>query len=124
MAKPGETGLRRIRSAAGYSMKGLAAVWQREAAFRQEASAAVVLLPAACWLGNSGVEIALMVIVTLLVLIVEILNSSIEAVVDRIGHEHHDLSGLAKDLGSAAVFMSLVLWALVWGIILLPIFRL
>ncbi len=118
MAKPGETGLRRIRSATIYSMKGLAAAWRREAAFRQEAGAAVIVLPAAFWLGGNGVEVALMVAVTLLVLIVEILNSSIEAVVDRIGHEHHDLSGLAKDLGSAAVFMSLLLWGLVWGIIL------
>lgn len=119
MAKPGETGLKRILSAAGYSAKGLRSCWRNEAAFRQEVMACLLLVPLALWLGDSGLEQAVLIAVLLLVLIVEVLNSSLEAVVDRIGHEHHELSGLAKDQGSAAVMLSLVTAALVWGLILL-----
>jgi diacylglycerol kinase (ATP) len=119
MAKPGERGLKRIFSAMGYSLQGLRSCWRNEAAFRQELMAAVVMVPLALLLGQSGVEKALLIGALMLVLIVEVLNSGIEAVVDRIGHEHHDLSGLAKDLGSAAVMLSLLNVALVWGLVLL-----
>lgn len=118
MAKPGETGLKRILSAAGYSIKGLRACWRNEAAFRQEVLASVVLVPLGLWLGDGGLEKAMLVAVLLLVLIVEVLNSGVEAVVDRIGQEHHELSGLAKDLGSAAVMLSLLNVAVVWGLVL------
>lgn len=119
MAKPGETGLKRVLSAAGYSAKGLRSCWRNEAAFRQEVLACIVLVPLALWLGNGGLEKAILIGVLLLVLIVEVLNSSIEAVVDRIGHEHHELSGLAKDQGSAAVMLSLLNVAIVWALVLL-----
>lgn len=119
MAKPGETGLKRILSAAGYSVNGLRSCWNNEAAFRQELLACIVMVPLALYLGNTGLEKAALLGSCILVLIVEILNSSVEAVVDRIGHEHHELSGLAKDLGSAAVMLSLLNVAVVWGLILL-----
>jgi diacylglycerol kinase (ATP) len=118
MAKPGETGLRRIISAAGYSLKGLRSCWSNEAAFRQEVVAGIFMFPLALWLGETGVEKALLAGSLVLVLIVEILNSGIEAVVDRIGHEHHDLSGRAKDLGSAAVMLSLINVAMIWTLVL------
>ena len=112
------TGLVRLLKAFANSMQGFAGVFQHEAAFRQELLLAVVLIPIGLYLGETGVERALMVGSVLLVLLVEILNSSIEAVVDRIGLERHELSGLAKDLGSAAVFLSLVMVAVTWGLIL------
>jgi diacylglycerol kinase (ATP) len=118
MAKPGETGLTRIISASYNSFKGLSACWRNEAAFRQEVLLCLILVPLGLYLGNDGVEKSLLVGVCFLVLIVEILNSGIEAAIDRIGPEHHELSGLAKDLGSAAVFISLVLVALVWLFVL------
>lgn len=118
MAKPGETGIKRIVSATVNSWKGLKGCWNNEAAFRQEVAGCVILVPLGLWLGDGGVEKALLASVCLLVLIVEILNSGIEAVVDRIGHEHHELSGLAKDLGSAAVMLSLALVAMTWFLIL------
>ena len=93
--------------------------WKNEAAFRQEVIACVVLVPLGFYLGEGGVEKTLLVGVCFLVLIVEILNSAIEAVVDRIGSEHHELSGLAKDLGSSAVFISLVLVGITWALILI-----
>lgn len=115
MAKPGATGVTRIINATGYSMKGLKSAWINEAAFRQELVLILLLMPLACWLGDSLNEILLLVCISWLVVIVEVLNSAIEAVVDRIGAEHHELSGRAKDLGSAAVFIALALNALVWG---------
>ncbi len=118
MAKPGETGLKRIVSASRNSIKGLSACWRNEAAFRQEVVLCLILVPLGLYLGNGGVEKSLLVGVCFLVLIVEILNSGIEAAIDRIGHEHHELSGLAKDLGSAAVFISLALVGLVWLLVL------
>lgn len=118
MAKPGETGFKRVVSAFYNSLKGLKGCWQNEAAFRQEVMLSVVLIPLGLYLGEGGVEKSLLVIVVFLVLIVEILNSGIEAAIDRIGHEHHELSGLAKDLGSAAVFLSLVLVGLTWLLVL------
>lgn len=107
------TGLSRIWHAAGYSLSGLRAGWN-EKAFRQEAVAAIVLLPAALWLGRGWTETALLAGSVLLVLIVELLNSGIEAVVDRIGPEWHALSKQAKDMGSAAVLLALLLWAGIW----------
>lgn len=113
-----KTGMRRIINAAGYSWLGLKAAWRTEAAFRQEVMLAAVLLPLALVLGENGVERALLISVCLLVVIVELLNSAVEAVVDRIGPEHHPLAGAAKDLGSAAVFVSLLMVVLVWGLVL------
>ncbi|MDG2176052.1 MAG: diacylglycerol kinase [Gammaproteobacteria bacterium] len=118
MAKPGETGIKRIISAFQNSIKGFKGGWKNEAAFRQEVIGCIVLVPLGFYLGEGGVEKALLVGVCFLVLIIEILNSGIEAVVDRVGEEHHELSGLAKDLGSAAVFISLVLVGITWGLIL------
>ena len=115
MAKPGATGITRIINATGYSMKGLKSAWVNEAAFRQELLLILLLMPLAFWIGDSLNEILLLVCISWLVVIVEVLNSAIEAVVDRIGSEHHELSGRAKDLGSAAVFIALALNALVWG---------
>ncbi|MFM4849545.1 diacylglycerol kinase [Aeromonas rivipollensis] len=115
MAKPGATGVTRIINATGYSMKGLKSAWINEAAFRQELVLVLALMPLASWLGDSLNEILLLICISWLVVIVEVLNSAIEAVVDRIGSEHHELSGRAKDLGSAAVFIALALNALVWG---------
>jgi diacylglycerol kinase (ATP) len=104
--------------AARFSALGFRQAWQHEAAFRQELVATIVLLPVALWLGRSNTERVLLVCVCLLVMIVEILNSALEAVVDRIGPEHHELSGRAKDYGSAAVFVSLVIVVLVWGVVI------
>ncbi len=115
MAKPGATGITRIINATGYSMKGLKSAWVNEAAFRQELLLILLLMPLAFWIGDSLNEILLLVCISWLVVIVEVLNSAVEAVVDRIGSEHHELSGRAKDLGSAAVFIALALNALVWG---------
>ncbi len=109
------TGLERLWKACGYSLRGFRAAWRYEAAFRQELVLALLLLPAAWWLARDALELALLVATLLLVLIVELLNSGIEATVDRVGTERHELSGRAKDLGSAAVLLSLVLVALVWG---------
>jgi diacylglycerol kinase (ATP) len=114
MPKPGKTGVVRIIDATGYTIKGLRAIWAHEAAFRQESALACVMIPAAFWLGSDAVERALLTGVCLIVLIVELLNSAVEAVVDRVGPEHHELSGRAKDMGSAAVFMSLCLAGMTW----------
>ncbi len=111
------TGFERLWKAYGYSLQGLRAAWRHEAAFRQELTLAILLLPAAWWLARGALEFALLVATLLLVLVVELLNSSIEAIVDRVGMERHELSGRAKDLGSAAVLLSLVLLAVVWGAI-------
>jgi len=109
------TGLKRVWNALFYSCAGFRAAWRHEAAFRQEAMLAIVLLPAAWWLARTPLELALLVGSCLLVLIVELLNSAIEALTDRIGMERHELSGRAKDLGSAAVLLSLVLVVCVWA---------
>lgn len=118
----GATGIRRLVNATRYSLEGLAAAARHEAAFRQELLLAVVLLPLGLWLGANGVERALLAGSVLLVLIVELLNSGVEAAVDRISAEHHELSKRAKDFGSAAVMLSLVLTGLVWVLVLLPRF--
>ena len=114
----GKTGLRRLLNATRYSAEGLGAAFRHEDAFRQEVIAAVLLLPLALWLGNSGVERALMVFSVLLVLIVELLNSAVEATVDRISLENHALAKRAKDIGSAAVMVSLLNLLLVWALVL------
>lgn len=116
--KPGRTGLDRIVHAAGYSLRGLRLAWRAESAFRQEVALALLLLPAAFWLGRDPVEVSLLVVVVMVVLITELLNTGVEAVVDRVGHEHHELAGMAKDVGSAAVMLSLLLTGFVWGAIL------
>lgn len=108
------TGLSRVWHAAGYSLEGLAAGWQ-EKAFRQEAIAALVMVPSAFWLGKNWLEVSLLATVVLLVLIVELLNSGIECAIDRIGPEWHALSKRAKDMGSAAVLLALLLCVGVWG---------
>jgi diacylglycerol kinase (ATP) len=117
MGKPGNTGIRRIVNATFFSLAGLRAAWQHESAFRQEVMLFVVLIPTGLWLGRTAVERALLIGSCLLVLVVELLNSGIEAIVDRVGLEPHRLSGQAKDLGSAAVFVSLTLVLVVWGLI-------
>jgi diacylglycerol kinase (ATP) len=114
------SGMRRIIRAGKSSIAGLKAAVQHEAAFRQELLLVVLLLPAALLLGGTGVEKAMLSGTLLLVLIVELLNSAVEAVVDRVGLEHHPLSGQAKDMGSAAVFVAFLLAAVVWLLILLP----
>jgi diacylglycerol kinase (ATP) len=113
-AQKSRTGLLRVWHAFGYSLAGLRAGW-RETAFRQEAMASLVMLPLAFWLGRTWVEVALLNGVVLLVLIVELLNTGVESAVDRIGPEWHALSKRAKDMGSAAVLLSLLLCAGTWG---------
>src|SRR5687767_2251184 len=112
------TGLTRMFRAFGASMKGFSGAYREEAAFRQELALAVVVIPLGLWLGRNGVERVLLIAPMFLVLIVELVNSAIEATVDRIGLERHKLSGLAKDIGSAAVLTSLLLLAVIWILIL------
>jgi diacylglycerol kinase (ATP) len=111
------TGFNRIWHATGYSLAGLRAGWH-ETAFRQEALAATLLLPAAFWLGRSWVEVALLAGSVLLVMIVELLNTAIETAIDRVGPEWHDLSKRAKDMGSAAVLLALLLAGGIWVVAL------
>jgi len=113
------SGLTRIIKAWGYSIDGFKAVWANEAAFRQEIALCIVLLPLALWLGENGVERAVLIACLFLILITELLNSAIEAVVDRFGEEWHALAKYAKDLGSAAVFLVLTCTASVWILVLL-----
>ena len=115
MGKPGNTGIRRLLRATVYSVQGFVHAFRNEAAFRQELALTVVLVPAALWLGRDVIERAMLVAVLFFVLAVELLNSAVEAAVDRHGDEHHELSGAAKDLGSAAVFVSLTIVVVVWG---------
>ena len=116
--KPGEKGLARMISATRYSWLGIKAAWRHEAAFRQEVTIAVIGLPLAIWLARDGVEFLLLVVPLLLLLLAELVNSAIEAVVDRFGGELHELSGRAKDMGSAAVFIAIVITGLSWDTIL------
>src|SRR5215510_15540489 len=111
-------GFTRLFRAFGATLKGLAGAYREEAAFRQELALAVVVIPLGLWLGRNGIERVLLIAPMFMVLIVELINSAIEATVDRIGLERHKLSGLAKDIGSAAVLMSLALLAVVWVLIL------
>tara|TARA_B110000977_G_scaffold129380_1_gene164985 strand:- start:87 stop:500 length:414 start_codon:yes stop_codon:yes gene_type:complete len=112
-------GFARLRAATVYSVEGLRACFASEEAFRLEIMLAVVLTPLAFWLGDSPAERGLLLVAIVLVLLVELLNSAIEAVVDRIGLEYHALSKKAKDIGSAAVFISLVAFVVLWVAVLL-----
>ena len=112
------TGLTRIIKAAGYSYKGLTAAWQHEAAFRQESLAVIVAIILAIWLDVGAIARILLIGSVLLVMIVEIINSAIEAIVDRVGTDYHELSGRAKDMGSAAVSLTIILALFVWGSVL------
>jgi diacylglycerol kinase (ATP) len=112
-------GLTRVLRAVSASLRGLAGAFREEAAFRQELAFAALVIPLGLWLGHSGIERALLLGPMLLILIVELVNSAIEATVDRIGLERHALAGLAKDIGSAAVLMSFVLLTAVWLLVLL-----
>lgn len=114
----GKTGLRRLINALGYSRDGLKTAYKNEDAFRQEVWLAVVLIPLALFLKSDPVLRVLLIGSVVLVLIVELLNSAVEAAVDRISLDHHQLAKRAKDIGSAAVLMSLVNLAMVWGLIL------
>ena len=118
MANQPNKGLRRLIKAAGYSWAGLKAAWQHEEAFRLEILLCLVLIPAALWLGENSAERALMVASLVLVVIVELINSALEAVVDRIGPERHELSGRVKDVGSAAVLVALFNVLIIWIILL------
>ena len=114
----GKRGLRRLINALGYSRDGIAAAWRNEAAFRQEILLAAIALPLAFYLGKTGVERALMIASIVLILIVEILNSAVEAVVDKASPEKSELAKRAKDMGSAAVLLSLINAAAVWACLL------
>jgi diacylglycerol kinase (ATP) len=116
----GKRGLARLVQALFNSVEGLRDAWRHESAFRQEVILALVLIPIACYVPMSGAERAALIATPLLVIVVELLNSSVEAAIDRISLDRHALSKRAKDLGSAAVFVALVLLAVVWGLVLPP----
>lgn len=118
MDRPKLSGVRRLLLAFVNSWKGFKGAFRFEAAFRQEVALAVILLPLGVWLGKTGIERALLLSSVVLVLIVELLNTGIETVVDRIGLERHELSGLAKDVGSTAVLLGFALLIIVWGFVL------
>lgn len=118
MAYSGNTGLKRIVKATVYSWQGFSAAYRHEEAFRQEFLLALILVPIGLILGDGGVEKALLVGSVILLPLVEILNSAVEAVVDRFGMEFHELSGRAKDMGSAAVFLAIVMLVTTWGLVL------
>ena len=118
MSGSGHTGITRWIKALGFTWLGLKATFKHEEAFRQEVLLLIVSTPLAIWLGKNGLEIALLIGSVLMLLIIEILNSAIEAVVDRFGGEIHELSGRAKDMGSAAVFLGMINVALVWLLVL------
>jgi diacylglycerol kinase (ATP) len=114
----GKTGLRRLINAFGYSVEGFKAAFQHEDAFRQEVFLAIILIPLAAYLGSDATEKALMIASVILVMIVELLNSAIEAAVDHTSTDHHALAKRAKDIGSAAVFLALTTVATIWGLML------
>ena len=118
MADQGTTGLKRIIKAAGYSFSGLKAAFKHEAAFRQELALFTILIPVSFWVGKTALEVAILIGSCLVVMITELLNSAVEAAIDRISDEHHILSKQAKDMGSAAVLLSFLLLGIVWGLIL------
>ncbi|KJV07748.1 diacylglycerol kinase [Methylocucumis oryzae] len=119
MANQNAKGFKRLINACNFSAAGLRATWEHEEAFRQEVIILLVGTPLALWLGDNAIEKILLIGSLVLVLLVELLNSAVEAVVDRVGFEHHELSGRAKDIGSAAVMMSLAWAAITWMLILL-----
>ena len=114
----GKTGLKRVWNALFYSLEGFGAAWIHEDAFRQESILALIMIPLALLIGDSGLERAFMIFSLMLVLIVELVNSAIEATVDRISLENHKLAKRAKDIGSAAVLISLINVAVIWGLVL------
>ncbi len=117
MGKTGATGFTRVWKALFYSLQGFRSAWRHEAAFRQELVLAALLVPAAFWLGDDAVDYALLLGCLFVVLITELLNSAIEANVDRVGTEQHRLSGQAKDMASAAVFCALAMTVVIWGLL-------
>lgn len=117
MPKPGYTGVRRLVKATEYSLRGLRSAWQHETAFRQECIIGLILLPCAFLLGENLVQTALLIAVCVIVLITELLNSAVEATIDRMGEELHDLAGRAKDMSSAAVALSLLLVWITWVLV-------
>ncbi|EKO3510321.1 diacylglycerol kinase [Vibrio fluvialis] len=117
--KPGDKGLRRIIKATKYSFQGFQAALKHEAAVRQELAFLLILTPVSLLLDVTNIEKVLLIGSLFIILITELLNSAVEAIVDRVGTEYHELSGRAKDIGSAAVFVALANAAVVWGIILL-----
>ena len=119
MANQNAKGFKRLVNACFFSIAGFKATWQHEEAFRQEVLLFLVSTPLAIWLGETAIEKVLLIGSVVLVLLVELLNSAVEAVVDRVGFEHHELSGRAKDIGSAAVMLSLIWAAITWALILL-----
>jgi diacylglycerol kinase (ATP) len=110
-------GLDRLTKAVGYSIKGLHACWRHEEAFRQEVLLIACLFPLTFWIGRDLLDYAILISTLFLVLITELFNSAIEALTDRIGTEQHELSGRAKDLGSATVFLAMILLTVVWGMV-------
>ena len=120
MAKTGATGITRVINAAGYSWLGFKAAYKNEAAFRQELWLCILLMPAALYFGETLLDKAILISSLLFILIVELLNSAIEAVVDRIGDEIHELSGRAKDMGSTAVFLAISMAVVIWVGVLWP----
>lgn len=118
MNKPNRTGISRIVWAGYYSAKGLQSAWRNEAAFRQEALAMMLLLPLSYWVGQSIEQKLLLALTCFLVILIELVNSAIEATVDRISIEQHPLAGRAKDMGSAAVLCSIVMLVITWGTII------
>ncbi|MEI7839297.1 MAG: diacylglycerol kinase [Methylococcaceae bacterium] len=119
MANQNAKGLKRIYNAAFFSAAGFKATWQHEEAFRQEVLLLIISAPAAIYLAKTSIELLLLIGSVILVLLVELLNSAVEAAIDRIGLEHHELSGRAKDIGSAAVMLSLIWAAITWSVILI-----
>ena len=117
MANSQNRGIRRLLNAFIFSIKGLQAAWQNEEAFRQEIICLIFVIPLGMWLGTTFTQRAILIGFFLIIPIMELLNAGIEAVVDRISHEHHVLSGRAKDCGSAAVFISICTNLIVWGLI-------
>ena len=119
MADQGTSGFKRIYNATGYSLAGLVATYKNEAAFRQELFLVAILAPIAIWLGEGMIEKVLLISSLMLILIVELINSAIESTIDRIGREQHELSGRAKDIGSAAVALSLINAVVIWVLLLI-----
>ena len=117
MAEANDTILAHIYKAVIWSMAGIKAAWKNEQAFRWEATIIFLMLPVGLWLGRTAVERALLIASAMSILVIELLNSAVEAVVDRIGPERHKLSKRAKDMGSAAAFISMITAAIIWGLI-------
>ncbi|MCF6195030.1 MAG: diacylglycerol kinase [Kangiellaceae bacterium] len=122
MTKPGKTGIARIFAAAGYSLKGLKAAWVHEEAFRQELLIALIGVPLAFWLAKSTSDLLWLILPLFVLVMTELMNSAVEATIDRIGTEHRELSGRAKDIASAIVFVALIMLVFIWVIVLVPIY--